>query len=139
MHATLDVNSEEKLLESVTMLRHARRIVITGIGASGLVAQNFAWKLLKIGINAVVERDMHALLATVQALAPEDLLLAISYSGERRELNLAADETLRAGAKIPPLPVFLPTPCSSAPPAVCIRLLKSRRRAAPLSPQHMRK
>ncbi len=30
---------------------------------------------------------MHALLATVQALAPEDLLLAISYSGERRELN----------------------------------------------------
>lgn len=67
MHATLDVNSEEKLLESVTMLRHARRIVITGIGASGLVAQNFAWKLLKIGINAVVERDMHALLATVQA------------------------------------------------------------------------
>ncbi|VDZ77400.1 transcriptional regulator [Salmonella bongori] len=44
-------------------------IVITGIGASGLVAQNFAWKLLKIGINAVVERDMHALLATVQALA----------------------------------------------------------------------
>ncbi len=37
--------------------------------------------LLKIGINAVVERDMHALLATVQALAPEDLLLAISYSG----------------------------------------------------------
>lgn len=43
---------------------------------------------------------MHALLATVQALAPEDLLLAISYSGERRELNLAADETLRAGAKI---------------------------------------
>ncbi|EHC76380.1 putative DNA-binding transcriptional regulator, partial [Salmonella enterica subsp. enterica serovar Montevideo str. S5-403] len=41
MHATLDVNSEEKLLESVTMLRHARRIVTTGIGASGLVAQNF--------------------------------------------------------------------------------------------------
>ncbi|HFD0275166.1 TPA: MurR/RpiR family transcriptional regulator [Salmonella enterica subsp. enterica serovar Typhimurium] len=95
MHATLDVNSEEKLLESVTMLRHARRIVITGIGASGLVAQNFAWKLLKIGINAVVERDMHA-------------LLAISYSGERRELNLAADETLRAGAKILAITGFSP-------------------------------
>ncbi|EDA3031619.1 MurR/RpiR family transcriptional regulator [Salmonella enterica subsp. enterica serovar Oranienburg] len=108
MHATLDVNSEEKLLESVTMLRHARRIVTTGIGASGLVAQNFAWKLLKIGINAVVERDMHALLATVQALAPEDLLLAISYSGERRELNLAADETLRAGAKTLAITGFSP-------------------------------
>ena len=92
MHATLDVNSEDKLMESVTMLRTARRIILTGIGASGLVAQNFAWKLLKIGFNAVVERDMHALLATVQALDSNDLLLAISYSGERRELNLAADE-----------------------------------------------
>lgn len=83
MHATLDVNSEEKLLESVVMLRHARRIVITGIGASGLVA-------------------------TVQAMAPEDLLLAISHSGERRELNLAADETLRTGAKILAITGFSP-------------------------------
>lgn len=108
MHATLDVNSEEKLMESVTMLRSARRIIVTGIGASGLVAQNFARKLLKIGFNAVVERDMHALLATVQALSPNDLLLAISYTGERRELNLAADETLRTGAKILAITGFTP-------------------------------
>jgi DNA-binding MurR/RpiR family transcriptional regulator len=56
MHASLDVNTEE-LLEAVTLLRHARRI-ITGIGASGLVARNFSWKLMKIGINAVSEQDM---------------------------------------------------------------------------------
>lgn len=40
---------------------------------------------MKIGINAVSEQDMHALLATVQAMSSDDLLLAISYSGERRE------------------------------------------------------
>ena len=90
------------------MLRSARRIIVTGIGASGLVAQNFAWKLLKIGFNAVVELDMHALLVTVQALSPTDLLLAISYTGERRELNLAADETLRTGAKILAITGFTP-------------------------------
>ncbi|AUO63335.1 DNA-binding MurR/RpiR family transcriptional regulator [Citrobacter amalonaticus] len=108
MHATLDVNTEEKLSESVTILRNARRIVLTGIGASGLVAQNFAWKLMKIGLNAIVERDMHALLATVQALTPDDLLLAISYSGERRELNLAAEETLRVGGQILAITGFTP-------------------------------
>ncbi|QMI06140.1 MurR/RpiR family transcriptional regulator [Citrobacter sp. RHB25-C09] len=108
MHATLDVNSEEKLLESVTLLRTARRIVVTGIGASGLVAQNFAWKLMKIGFNVAVERDMHALLAAVQALTDDDLLLAISYSGERRELNLAADEMLRVGGKILAITGFSP-------------------------------
>lgn len=108
MHATLDVNSEEKLLESVGMLRAARRIVLTGIGASGLVARNFGWKLTKIGYNAVVEQDMHALLSTVQAMAPEDLLLAISYSGERREINLASDEALRVGGKILAITGFTP-------------------------------
>lgn len=108
MHASLDVNTEEKLLESLALLQKARRIVITGIGASGLVAQNFSWKLMKIGIDAVSERDMHALLATVQAMTPDDLLLAISYSGERREINLAADETLRVGGKVLAITGFTP-------------------------------
>ena len=77
MYATLNVNTEEKLHECVTMLRSARRIILTGIGASGLVAQNFAWKLMKIGFNAAAVRDMHALLATVQASSPDDLMLRV--------------------------------------------------------------
>ena len=108
MRATLDVNSEEKLQQSVEMLRTARRIVLTGIGASGLVARNFGWKLMKIGLNAIVEQDMHALLATVQAMEPQDLLLPISYSGERREINMAADEMLRAGGRILAITGFTP-------------------------------
>jgi len=108
MHASLDVNSEEKLLASITLLRNARRVLLVGIGASGLVAKNFSWKLMKIGINAVAEQDMHALLATVQAMSPEDILLAISYSGERREINLAADEALSVGAKVLTITGFTP-------------------------------
>jgi len=108
MHATLDVNTEEKLLESVAMLRGARRISLTGIGASGLVARNFGWKLTKIGYNAISEHDMHALLATVQAMDPDDLLLPISYSGERREINMATDEALRVGGKILAITGFTP-------------------------------
>nr|WP_318384691.1 MurR/RpiR family transcriptional regulator [uncultured Enterobacter sp.] len=108
MHATLDVNSEDKLRESVLLLRNARRIILTGIGASGLVARNFGWKLMKIGFNAVVEQDMHALLAAVQAMDPSDLLLAVSYSGERREINMAADETFRVGGKILAITGFTP-------------------------------
>lgn len=108
MHASLDVNSEDKLLETINLLRGARRIILTGIGASGLVARNFSWKLMKIGFNAVAELDMHALLATVQAMAQDDLLLAISYSGARREINLAADETLRVGGKVLAITGFSP-------------------------------
>ena len=105
------------------MLRSARRIILTGIGASGLVAQNFAWKLMKIGFNAAAVRDMHALLATVQASSPDDLLLAISYTGVRRELNLAADEMLRVGGKVLAITGFTPnaTACFSLPVYHCLR------------------
>jgi hypothetical protein len=82
---------------------------------------------------------MHALLATVQALSPNDLLLAISYTGERRELNLAADETLRTGAKITRHHRFYPMPCSNGQVIVCTRLPRSRPRAARRFPPPMRK
>ena len=108
LNASLDVNTEETLREAVTLLRNARRVIVTGIGASGLVARNFSWKLMKIGINAVSEQDMHALLATVQAMSSDDLLLAISYSGERREINMAAGEALRVGCKILAITGFSP-------------------------------
>ncbi|AIN19276.1 SIS domain protein [Yersinia rochesterensis] len=108
LRATLDINSEQRLAEALAMLRAARRIILTGLGASGLVAKDFAHKLLKIGVMAVSETDMHAQLAAVQTLDSQDLLLAISFSGERRELNLAAEEAQRCGAKVLALTSFTP-------------------------------
>lgn len=106
--ATLNINSEEMLLETLRLLKEARRIVLVGVGTSGLVAKDFSWKLMKIGINAVAEQDMHALLASVQALSVNDVLLAISYTGERREINLAAQEAQRVGANVLAFTGFTP-------------------------------
>ncbi|XXN62359.1 MurR/RpiR family transcriptional regulator [Enterobacter ludwigii] len=108
IRATLDINSEEKLLQTLQLLKNANRILLVGIGASGLVAKDFSWKLMKIGINAVAEQDMHALLASVQAMAPGDVLLAISYTGERREINLAAQEAVQVGADVLAFTGFTP-------------------------------
>jgi len=108
LRATLDINSEDRLHQALDMLRQARRVVLVGIGASGLVAKDFSYKLLKIGVMAVAEPDMHVQLAAVQALDKRDLLLAISFSGERREINLAAEEARLAGAKVLALTSFSP-------------------------------
>jgi DNA-binding MurR/RpiR family transcriptional regulator len=108
LRATLDINSEERLHQALEMLRQARRVVLVGIGASGLVAKDFSFKLLKIGVMAVAEADMHVQLATVQALNNQDLLVAISFSGERREINLAAEEARIAGASVLVLTSFSP-------------------------------
>lgn len=108
LRATLDINSEQRLAQALEMLKGAQRVILTGLGASGLVAKDLAYKLLKIGVMAVSETDMHAQLATVQALDTRDLLLAISFSGERREINLAAEEAQRCGAKVLALTSFTP-------------------------------
>ncbi len=108
LRATLDINSEQRLTDALDMLRSARRVILTGLGASGLVVKDLAYKLLKIGVMAVSETDMHAQLAAVQALDSRDLLLAISFSGERREINLAAEEAQRCGAKVLALTSFTP-------------------------------
>lgn len=108
LRATLDINSEEKLRQGVELLQQARRVIVVGIGASGLVARDFSYKLMKIGMSAVAENDMHVLLATVQALEPEDLLFAISFSGSRREINLAAQETHRIGGRVMAITNFAP-------------------------------
>jgi len=108
IRATLDINSEEKLNETLHLLKNAQRIVLVGIGASGLVAKDFSWKLMKIGINAVAEQDMHALLSSVQAMRPGDVLLAISYTGERKEINLAAQEAAQIGAYVLAFTGFTP-------------------------------
>ena len=108
IRATLDINSEEKLLQTLQLLKNANRILLVGIGASGLVAKDFSWKLMKIGINAVAEQDMHALLASVQAMAPGDVLLTISYTGERREINLAAQEAAQLGVDVLAFTGFTP-------------------------------
>lgn len=94
---------------------------------------------MKIGLSAIIERDMHALLATVQALTPDDLLLAISYSGERRELNLAAEETLRVGGQILAITGFTLMGFSSAPATACIPSRKNRPPAVRRSLQPTRK
>jgi len=108
LRATLDINSEQRLQQALAMLYGARKIILTGIGASGLVAKDLAYKLLKIGLTAIAESDTHVLLATVQALSDEDLLLAISFSGERREINLAADVARQSGARVLALTGFSP-------------------------------
>lgn len=110
LRATLDINSEDKLRQAVSMLENAGRVVVVGIGASGLVARDFSYKLMKIGLSAVAETDMHVLLATVQAFSARDVLMAISYSGARREINLAAQEAHRVGAGVLTVTHFSPNP-----------------------------
>lgn len=82
----------------IEQLLRARRIQLFGIGNSGLVVKDLAYKLQKLGLLAMSETDAHIQLAMTQSLTEKDIMLIISFSGKRKEIILAAEEAKKRGA-----------------------------------------
>ncbi|MGW6941681.1 MurR/RpiR family transcriptional regulator [Streptomyces xanthophaeus] len=70
-----------QLAAAVTALASARRIDIYGVGASGLVAQDLAQKLLRIGLLAHAHSDPHLAVTNAVQLRPGDVAVAVTHSG----------------------------------------------------------
>ncbi|MDJ0384620.1 MurR/RpiR family transcriptional regulator [Streptomyces sp. G-G2] len=70
-----------QLAAAVTALASARRIDIYGVGASALVAQDLAQKLLRIGLIAHAHSDPHLAITNAVLLSPGDAAVAITHSG----------------------------------------------------------
>ncbi|MEV7199215.1 MurR/RpiR family transcriptional regulator [Streptomyces griseoluteus] len=80
--AELDI---EVLGRAVDALAGARRIDIFGVGASAFVGQDLHQKLHRIGHIAFIWTDRHAALTAAALLAPGDVALAVSHSGETED------------------------------------------------------
>lgn len=81
MQQTMSVNSEHTVTRVLDLIDRAERIHLSGVGASSLVARDFAIKLMKLGRNVLHDSDSHVQLASATSLGPRDMLFAISHSG----------------------------------------------------------
>ena len=88
------------LSQAVEEICAGRRIHLFGVGASGLLAMDFLYKSSRIGIPAFYHADVHTNLATAALLGPEDIVIAISYSGDTLDTVLAAEAARERGSKI---------------------------------------
>lgn len=71
-------------------LVRAPRILVFGMAASGVVAQDLTVKLVRLGYPAFFWADFHVAFTTASLLSREDVAFLISYSGSTREvLDLA--------------------------------------------------
>ena len=84
VHDRLDRN----FARALELLRACRgRVVLTGIGKSGLVGRKIAATFSSTGTPAMFLHPVEGAHGDMGMLRPEDLLVAISYSGETDELN----------------------------------------------------
>lgn len=76
------------------------RVVITGIGKSGIIGQKIAATLNSTGTSSVFLHPVEAMHGDLGSVDPQDVVLAISYSGETSELNLLLPSLKSRGVKV---------------------------------------
>ncbi len=83
-----------------TIWRAKGRVVVTGIGKSGLVGRKIVATLASTGTPSFFLHPAEALHGDLGMVVPEDVLLAISNSGETEEVNKLLPSLKRRGVKI---------------------------------------
>ena len=68
------------------ILLHGGKLVLCGVGKSGHISKKLAATLASTGARAVFMHPVEAMHGDLGIVSPQDLLLAVSYSGETDEL-----------------------------------------------------
>lgn len=100
MFQTTNAISFDACNQAVQWLNEARTVQIVGIGGSALTAKDLSYKLLKLGITSLTEQDSHVQIAVARTLTERDVQICISFSGERKEILVAAEAAKEQGAKV---------------------------------------
>ena len=82
------------------LMTAARAINLFGMGASLLTAHDLHYKLLRIGVNCNLIDDWHGQLLYASNSGPDDLAIAISYSGLTEEVIVCATRAQERGSKV---------------------------------------
>lgn len=75
--------------ETVNKLISARRIYLTGIGASHLIATDMFQKLVRIDQDVICVEEYNLFLSALANATPDDVLIGFSYSGVTPEVLYA--------------------------------------------------
>lgn len=82
LEKTVDLINNQDIHNCANMIINARRIYFIGIGYSGIIAQDSNYKFMRIGLNCMSFDSSHTMIMMASIMEAEDLLIAISHTGE---------------------------------------------------------
>lgn len=97
---TLLLTDVSQVQQAVELLRNAERIDFYGVGASAIVAQDAQNKFMRINKYATAYRESHLQLASAVNLGTSGVAVAISWSGETKDVVEAAKLAKESGAAV---------------------------------------
>jgi arabinose-5-phosphate isomerase len=92
---------DERFDTAVALLRNCRgRVILTGMGKSGIICRKIAATLTSTGTAAVFLHPAEARHGDLGMIQNDDVVLALSYSGETDEVLLLLETIRRLGARL---------------------------------------
>jgi arabinose-5-phosphate isomerase len=86
---------------AVTLLHQCRgRVIVTGVGKSGIICKKIAATLSSTGTPAFFLHPTEALHGDLGAIQPDDVVVALSHSGETAEIVRVLEYIRRIGARL---------------------------------------
>ena len=79
---------------------HGGKLVLSGVGKSGYIGKKIAATLASVGNPAIFMHPVEARHGDLGVIQADDLLIAISYSGETEELLAVLNPAKRLGVKL---------------------------------------
>lgn len=91
---------ESKVLKAIEAIHKAPRVVVYALSGSVAPALDLKFKFQRLGINCEVYDNPHSLILSATTLKSKDVVIALSYTGETKEILDALKYVKENGAKI---------------------------------------
>ena len=104
---------EQNLDRGIELLYNARRILTFGTGGSGLIAQDAAYRWLKLGLHVQSFPEYHTARQATALLESQDLLVLVSHSGSTRDVVMLARLAQEQGVPVVAITRFGRSPLAS--------------------------
>lgn len=98
LYDTLAVVNEADLNRVIAYIEQAGEILVGGVGGSSIVAQSLYQRIYRLGIRCDAPLDVQLQIMHASILNPGDLAIAISYSGNTKDIHLLLQEARKSGA-----------------------------------------
>ncbi len=99
--ALVDRVDDAKFARAVTLIRGCKgRVIVTGMGKSGIICRKIAATLASTGTPAFFLHPAEAVHGDLGVIQADDVVIAMSYSGETEELRRVLETLKRMGAPL---------------------------------------
>ena len=86
LEKTYQIVDNNQMIRIAKLLDSKRRVFVYGVGSSALVAKEFCFRFIRLGLDVEALEDGNAIIINTSRVQPESLVIGVSISGHTKEV-----------------------------------------------------